>query len=178
MSSRAGALILRKHAWCWFIPAGRPRVTRCPAAIPHPRCRYTTAIPTEHGILGGLTKALAEKLKKDAIVITTDYRLGQGFSLLESIEGDNPGVGGEKADGRGVKGREEGEGRRRRCGCASARVSVSYFRCAIAVRACVRVCVCVCVCMRVRVRACVYAYACVCFGVWCASACVRVCVRA
>ena len=104
MSSRAGALILRKHAWCWFIPAGRPRVTRCPAAIPHPRCRYTTAIPTEHGILGGLTKALAEKLKKDAIVITTDYRLGQGFSLLESIEGDNPGVGGEKADGRGVKG--------------------------------------------------------------------------
>ena len=75
--------------------------------LPHPRCRYTTAIPTEHGILGGLTKALAEKLKKDAIVITTDYRLGQGFSLLESIEGDNPGVGGEKADGRGVKGREE-----------------------------------------------------------------------
>lgn len=62
---------------------------------------YTTAIPTQNGILGGLTRALREKLKKNAIVITTDYQLGEGFSLLISIEGENPGVGGERATGGG-----------------------------------------------------------------------------
>jgi len=43
------------------------------------------------GLLTGLTKALRDKMKKDSIIITTDYELGEGFSLLSTMEGDNPG---------------------------------------------------------------------------------------
>jgi hypothetical protein len=32
---------------------------------------------------------------------TYSYQLGEGFSLLTSIEGENPGVGGERATGSG-----------------------------------------------------------------------------
>jgi hypothetical protein len=52
-------------------------VVRCRATLIHgiPIGSYTTAIPTQKGILEGLTRALKEKLKKNAIVITTDYQV-------------------------------------------------------------------------------------------------------
>ena len=39
-----------------------------------------------------LTSALIDKLKSGSVVITTDYRLGEGFLLLNSMEGENPGL--------------------------------------------------------------------------------------
>jgi len=55
---------------------------------------YTTALTTQDGLLAGLTAALMSKLSPETIVITTDYQLGAGFTLLTSMEGENPGVGG------------------------------------------------------------------------------------
>jgi len=55
---------------------------------------YTHAFIYTHiyiGLLTGLTKALRDKMKKHSIIITTDYELGEGFSLLCTMEGDNPG---------------------------------------------------------------------------------------
>ena len=55
---------------------------------------YTTALPAEGGLLVSFTQALKSKLKKNTVVITTDYQLGDGFSLLSTIDGENPGTGG------------------------------------------------------------------------------------
>ena len=41
-----------------------------------------------------LTAALADNLRRGCIVCTTDYRLGDGFELLEQLDGANDGVGG------------------------------------------------------------------------------------
>ena len=56
---------------------------------------YTTAFPHgEDAVLHDLTSALAARLRRGCIVCTTDYRLGTGFELVDSLEGDNEGVGG------------------------------------------------------------------------------------
>lgn len=56
---------------------------------------YTTAFPAdEANVLQELTAALAPRLRKGCLVCTTDYRLGDGFELLEQLEGANDGVGG------------------------------------------------------------------------------------
>ena len=46
----------------------------------------------QDGLLAGLTAALMSKLSPETIVITTDYQLGAGFTLLTSMEGENPGA--------------------------------------------------------------------------------------
>jgi SAM-dependent methyltransferase len=57
---------------------------------------YTTAITAnEDGVLEGLSSALARRLRRGCIVVTTDYRLDpEGFEVLDKIEGQNDGVGG------------------------------------------------------------------------------------
>lgn len=57
---------------------------------------YTTAITTdEHGVLAELSSALSRRLPRGCLVVTTDYKLDPvGFECLESIEGENRGVGG------------------------------------------------------------------------------------
>ena len=57
---------------------------------------YTTAITTnDDGILEGLSEALSRRLPRGCIVVTTDYKLDPaGFDVLESLEGQNDGVGG------------------------------------------------------------------------------------
>ena len=57
---------------------------------------YTTAIPANaDGVLEGLSAALTHRLKRGAVVVTTDYRLDPaGFEVLETLEGKNDGVGG------------------------------------------------------------------------------------
>ena len=54
----------------------------------------TTALPTEGGLLEGLTKALQGKLSPESILVTTDYQMGEGFTLLSSLDGLNDQVGG------------------------------------------------------------------------------------
>ncbi|KAL1530246.1 hypothetical protein AB1Y20_001161 [Prymnesium parvum] len=56
---------------------------------------YTTAIPAdEEGVLQDLTKSLTPQLRRGCVVCTTDYTLGVGFELVESLEGPNDGAGG------------------------------------------------------------------------------------
>ena len=57
---------------------------------------YTTAITaSEDGILEGLSAALTKRLRRGAIVVTTDYKLDPaGFEVLESHDGVNDGAGG------------------------------------------------------------------------------------
>ncbi len=57
---------------------------------------YTTAITTNaEGILDGLSNALMQRLRQGCIVVTTDYKLDPDhFEVLESISGENSGVGG------------------------------------------------------------------------------------
>ena len=56
---------------------------------------YTTAFPSDaDGVLGELTGALDRRLRAGCVVCVTDGLLGDGFELLESVEGDNAGTGG------------------------------------------------------------------------------------
>jgi uncharacterized coiled-coil protein SlyX len=70
-----------------------PRLDRTRAASP--ARADTTAFPHDgDGVLVDLTRALARRLSKGCVVCTTDYQLGEGFEVLESLEGANEGVGG------------------------------------------------------------------------------------
>merc|ERR1740123_113692 len=57
---------------------------------------YTTAITTdENNVLAALSAALVPRLRRGMIVVTTDYTLDPAhFEVLESMEGENEGVGG------------------------------------------------------------------------------------
>jgi hypothetical protein len=57
---------------------------------------YTTAITTnDEGILEGLSRALAQRLRRGCIVVTTDYKLDPAhFEVLDTMTGENSGVGG------------------------------------------------------------------------------------
>ena len=56
---------------------------------------YTTAFPSDaDGVLVDLTAALTQRLRAGCIVIVTDGLLGDGFDLVDSIEGENEGTGG------------------------------------------------------------------------------------
>jgi hypothetical protein len=55
---------------------------------------YTTALSTEGGLLAGLTQALQDKLSPNSILVTTDYQMGEGFTLLSSFDGVNDKIGG------------------------------------------------------------------------------------
>jgi hypothetical protein len=57
-------------------------------------CADTTCLKTEGGLLAGLTQALQDKLSRDSILVTTDYQMGEGFTLLKSLDGLNDQVGG------------------------------------------------------------------------------------
>ena len=59
---------------------------------------YTTAFPSDaDGILADLSAALSRRLRAGCIVIVTDGLLGDGFELVDSVEGDNEGTGGLSA---------------------------------------------------------------------------------
>lgn len=54
---------------------------------------YATAFDHDaNGVLVALSAALRERLKAGCIVCTTDYRLGDGFEVLETLAGVNDGV--------------------------------------------------------------------------------------
>ena len=58
---------------------------------------YTTAFPhDEAGVLSELSRALKARLRRGAVVCTTDYKLdtSDGFEVVEEMSGANEGVGG------------------------------------------------------------------------------------
>lgn len=64
---------------------------------------YSTAFPAdEEDVLQELTGVLRPRLREGAVVVTTEYMLGDGFALLDSIEGVNPGVGDRHNEGRSI----------------------------------------------------------------------------
>eukprot|EP00590_Aulacoseira_subarctica_P010005 CAMPEP_0172420714 /NCGR_PEP_ID=MMETSP1064-20121228/7066_1 /TAXON_ID=202472 /ORGANISM="Aulacoseira subarctica , Strain CCAP 1002/5" /LENGTH=255 /DNA_ID=CAMNT_0013160799 /DNA_START=162 /DNA_END=929 /DNA_ORIENTATION=- len=56
---------------------------------------YTTALRSSGSVLSALTEAIRLKLKPGCVVVTTDYELGHGFTLVASADGRNEGAGGE-----------------------------------------------------------------------------------
>mmetsp|Transcript_11421 Transcript_11421/g.30767 ORF Transcript_11421/g.30767 Transcript_11421/m.30767 type:complete len:311 (-) Transcript_11421:567-1499(-) len=48
----------------------------------------------ESNVLVELTESLNKRLRKGSVVITTEYRLGEGFRLIESADGKNDFIGG------------------------------------------------------------------------------------
>jgi hypothetical protein len=58
---------------------------------------YATAFPHDgydcDGVLTELSASLVPRLREGCIVCTTDYRMGDGFELLETMVGENDGVG-------------------------------------------------------------------------------------
>jgi len=59
---------------------------------------YTTCLQdmvrNDDGVLLELTESLNRRLRRGCIVVTTEYRLGDGFRLIESIDGQNAFIGG------------------------------------------------------------------------------------